>query len=85
MKINGVDVINNGYFAYDGCHKIYVLETDDDMENSIKTGYNVYPIKDIKNCYNNSCDLRFISNWSLDKTYVGQFEKYVKFEFDYNC
>ena len=26
MKINGKEVITNGKFAYDTCHKIYILE-----------------------------------------------------------
>lgn len=74
MKINGIEVVSNGYFAYDGCHKIYILENEKDLQESTKAGYIIYPITDLEEAYNNSCDLRFIYNWALDKVYVKQFE-----------
>lgn len=70
MIINGIEVVSNGYFAYDGCHKIYILENEKDLKESI--GYKIYPIKDLEEIYYNSCDLRFISSWALDKTYIEQ-------------
>ena len=33
MKINNVEVIGNR-FAYDGCHKIYVIENQEDEQKS---------------------------------------------------
>jgi hypothetical protein len=78
MKINGIKVQGN-LFAYEGCHKIYVLGSNDDFEQAVRYGYDIYPIEEIKKIYNNSCSLRFIHPWSLhDKyDYVGQFEKAV--------
>ena len=48
------------------------------IEHAIKTakeiGYDVYPIENLKEIYEHSCELRFISNWKLTKNYVTQFE-----------
>lgn len=79
MKINGIEVVGNK-FAFDGCHKIYVLEDMEDIEDMKNKGYNendMYDIKDIEKIYNLSCELRFIHNWKLTKTYVSQFEKAI--------
>lgn len=82
MKINGKQVIGNK-FAYDGCHKIYILEDKEDIEDVKNNGYNendIFDIKDIEFIYNTSCPLRFIRNWKLTKTYVSQFEN-ARFEY----
>lgn len=78
MKINGMEVKGN-FFAYDGCHKIYVLENRDEILEAESNDYEIFAIRDIENAYNNSCELKFINNWSLTTVYVGQFET-VKFE-----
>lgn len=78
MKINGKDVKTNS-FAYDECHKIYLIEDLEDREKALEADYNIYPINEIENVYNFSCELKFISNWKLNKTYVAQFEN-AKFE-----
>lgn len=36
-------------------------------------------ISDLIDTYRNSCELRFVRNWKLDKLYVGQYE-YATFE-----
>lgn len=79
MKINGIEVLGDT-FAYDGCHKIYICECQCDEEEAIKYDYDIYPIEMIEEIWNNSCGLRFISNWGLDKHYVPQFED-AEFEF----
>lgn len=73
MKING-NTVNAKFFAFDNCHKIYICESDKDVDDALITGYEVYPIRQIKNAYENSCPLKFISNWALDKYYVSQCE-----------
>lgn len=73
MKINGIELVGDS-FAYDGCHKIYIIENEIDRVDAIDSGYDFLPIRMLKETFYNSCDLRFIYNWSLDKTYVGQFE-----------
>ncbi len=71
MIINGENVTAKE-FAYDECHKIYILETDEDRHMAQEFGYDILPIESIKQVYEGSCPLRFISNWSLDTQYVPQ-------------
>ncbi|MBE6139316.1 MAG: hypothetical protein E7174_02265 [Firmicutes bacterium] len=73
MKINGIE-INAKKFAYDRCHKIYLLEDLKDEEDASYYDYEILNIKDLADTYKNSCSLRFISNWKLDKVIVKQFE-----------
>jgi hypothetical protein len=72
MKINNIEITSK-YFAYDGCHKIYLIESPLDKTDAKNSGYQVLPIEDLKETYKNSCSLKFISNWQLDKTIVSQF------------
>ena len=77
MKINNIDVTAR-HFAYDGCHKIYLLDNKEDIEEAKSYEYDIYPIKELKKSYWYSCGLRFISGWSPEfKTYVSQFEEAV--------
>ena len=77
MKINGIEVKGIGV-AYDGCHKLYILEDLEDVKQAKKLGYTIYDdVVYVEDLYVTSCELRFISNWKLDKTYVKQFEKAI--------
>ncbi len=77
MKINGKEVTAEK-FAFEGCHKIYVIDTPEEEAQALKYGYNIYPIEEIREAYEGSCSLKFISSWPLDTdefvSYVGQFE-----------
>ncbi|CAB5220024.1 hypothetical protein UFOVP232_28 [uncultured Caudovirales phage] len=64
-------------FAFDGCHKIYLLEKAGDEADAIDTGYDIFPISELQSAYDGSCGLRFISDWSLTKSFVPQFEDAV--------
>lgn len=75
MKINNKEVKTNNWFAYDGCHKIYILEDEDDFVKAKGLEYTILPIGMIQEVYKNSCPLRFINNWKLNTVYVEQFEK----------
>ena len=71
------DIIKNSgaeKFAFDGCHKIYLIESDEDEEEAIKNDYIIMPIKLLAATFDRSCGLRFIHSWKLDKTYIKQFE-----------
>lgn len=72
---NSYEIDSLSLFVYDGCHKIYIVEDQDDIE-SVKQTWRVdetfYNIDELPNIWNNSCPLRFISNWKLDKQYVRQ-------------
>ena len=74
MRINGKEVKTNGYYAFDGCHKIYIIEDFDDMQKAQEYEYQVLEIRTLPSVYYNSCPLRFINNWKLTKAYVGQGE-----------
>jgi len=76
MKINGIKV-KGEKFAYDDCHKIYIIETKKDEIEAFENDYIILPIEEIERVYNRSCGLRFIHNWKLNKTYVAQFENAV--------
>ena len=43
MKINDVEVLGNK-FAFDGCHKIYIIEDDNDYNEAVSYGYNVHTV-----------------------------------------
>ena len=67
-------------FAWDGCHKIYLLDNGDADKNG-KAGYKVLPVSELQRVWDQSCPLRFINNWALDKNYVPQcYEKPVTIE-----
>ena len=72
---NLVNTITDNKFAYEGCHKIYTIEDEADEEKAVKAGYKILNISELADTYKNSCGLRFINNWKLDKTYVKQFQK----------
>ena len=71
MKING-ELITAKKFAFDGCHKIYLVEDEDQEREAREMGYSIRPIKEIEETYGDACSLRFIANWELDRTYVRQ-------------
>ena len=73
MKINN-QTTDSKLFAYDGCHKIYLIESEEEKKEVEKTSYKIKPIEDLPEVFKNSCPLRFISNWSLTKQFVTQFE-----------
>lgn len=79
MKINGLRVTAKK-FAFDGCHKIYLIENGDEEAEALSYGYRILPIQELPQAYEDSCALRFISNWPLEKSendfidYVGQGE-----------
>lgn len=78
MKVNGKEIKTNGYFAYDGCHKIYICEDKADIETMRGYEYeNILPISELPKTWDLSCPLRFIQNVKLTTNYVRQFEDAV--------
>ena len=74
MKINGKN-IKAQLFAYDGCHKIYILETKNDIVAAANAEYRILPMRYIQETYAKSCNLRFIDFWNENKpSIVPQFE-----------
>lgn len=76
MKINGMP-ITASKFAFDGCHKIYLIETPEEEARLEGLGYNILPIKDLQETYEDSCSLRFISDSALTTEFARQFEDAV--------
>lgn len=79
-KVKKEYTITATHFAYDGCHKIYIIEDNEDKVNAIKYDYTIINIKELPKVWVDSCSLRFISNWKLTKQYVEQFNN-AEFEF----
>lgn len=77
MKINGKTVKTNGFFAYEGCHKIYICEDARDIRKMKKYGYDILPIASLREVYEGSCSLRFIDNAKLTTVYAPQCEEAV--------
>jgi hypothetical protein len=74
MKINSKEITAK-YFAYDGCHKIYLINNEEEMEDCLGNDYKVYPIDKLQEKFEKSCGLRFISHWNLEEEdLVKQFE-----------
>ena len=80
IKINETE-INAESFAFDGCHKLYVLNDRKEENEAKELGYNIYPISSLPKAFVRSCPLRFIDEWGGDfNTIVGQCSNKVVFE-----
>ena len=83
MKISNHEIKATHYF-YDGCHKIYLIETPQDKQHFLSIGYtedDIYPIDTIIDTYQNACPLKFISTCKL-ATIVPQCTNQVTFTTD---
>jgi hypothetical protein len=65
-------------FAYDGCHKIYLIADGDDLDEAKLYEYDIYPIERLESVFVGSCPFRFISSWKTKENYIEQCE----FEFE---
>ena len=75
-EVNGI-ITYAKEFAYDGCHKIYLIETPEDREEAFGYGYkeeDFFLMENLKAVFINSCPLRFISSFDLRTRFVEQFE-----------
>ena len=71
-------------FFYDGCHKIYLIETQQDKKEFFNKDWEeseIYPIAQLIDIYRNSCPLKFIDTCSF-KTIVPQAVSQVTFTTD---
>ena len=65
-------------FAWDTCHKIYLINTAKDRTDLLELEYDLFPIEELEDSYKESCALRFISNGDLTiPNVVSQFEEAV--------
>lgn len=64
------EVIDKGeikFFAYEGCHKIYLIENEEQLEEAKKYLYNIFSIDSLLEIYEDSCPWRFINFWDSNK------------------
>ena len=60
--------LNPNYkIAYDGCHKIYICENNEDMEEAKKRGFKIYELNELEDLFNKSCPLVFIYKMKIWK------------------
>lgn len=71
MIINGHKVTAKE-FAFDGCHKIYLINSDEDRKELVDNGYEIKPIKEIMEAYRDSCELKFIQEMTTFKNIIPQ-------------
>lgn len=76
MKVNGKEIKGIG-FAFDGCHKIYVVKNKQQAQQAQESGYYTYQMHHLPHMWANACPLRFISTWDLTDYYVHQSEQAV--------
>lgn len=70
-------------FVWDECHRIYLVENQNDIESVKQTWGDdtiFYNIDKLPKIWYKSCPLRFVYNWSGTKRYVEQ-GNYADFEF----
>lgn len=72
VAINGTKIWADE-FAWDDCHKIYIVTDQKSRDQLEGYGYDFHPISELVNAWNHSCSLRFISDASLGCIYVSQF------------
>ena len=60
------EVQNCREFAWDGCHKIYLITTQDEAAQAHGYGYDLLDISEIKRVYEESCPLKFIDFWDVE-------------------
>ena len=74
MKINNQET-HAQFFAYDGCHKIYLIDTEKQLQEFQGSRYQIKPISELKRTFDDSCGLRFVNSADLKITFVKQYEK----------
>lgn len=58
--------------AFDGCHKLYVLDTRTDVKEAGNSGYGIESTDDLPLLWKRSCFLRFVNSWGLDRDVIPQ-------------
>lgn len=61
-------------FGFDGCHKFYLVENEEDQRMLEELGYTIYKIDDLPRAWADSCPLRFIDSADLERVFVHQGE-----------
>lgn len=69
LQINNTVIDENAKsFVFDGCHKLYIIVTEDDKVKAKSYGYDEeIPIVELEDYWLKSCPLRFINYFNLDR------------------
>lgn len=83
VKLNKKSIKKATSFAFDGCHKVYLLTDKDDIK-TIKEeyGFIICPIEVLEETFKNTCGLRFVSWWNTLDSVIPQFTKNVIFTYN---
>lgn len=84
LKVGNFKIGNIKEFFYDDCHKIYLVEDENDKKEMFEKGWNeeeIHNIDALEFIFNISCPLRFINTCKLESV-VPQYRKKVKFTYD---
>jgi hypothetical protein len=60
LKING-HAVKATEFAWDGCHKVYLVTTPAGREQIVDCGYDMLPVSELPAVWERTCFLRFIN------------------------
>ena len=72
MKINGIET-QAKKFAFDGSHKFYLLEDEQDIIKAQSKGYKICDIENLEKTYFKcSRGMRFIQNYKLNTLFAKQ-------------
>lgn len=83
LKVGKWSVENALGFGYDGCHKIYVAESHEEIHSLKSSGFKIYPMNELEKTFAESCYLRFISWDDIEKPcIVPQCAKKVTFTYN---
>lgn len=78
MKINADDFLG---FVWDGCHKIYLIESDEDWKQcDTYSRTEMRPMDELPAVWAKSCPLRFISTYASLATIIPQGAPITKIE-----
>lgn len=71
---NKTTAIDGCAIAYDGCHKIYICQTEAEADDAEQSGYDIYDFNadELRALWLDSCDLRFIRTWASLESIVPQ-------------
>ena len=58
--------------AFDGCHKIYLIQSEDERCMMLDYGYEIHPLDKLQEIWDKSCPLRFIQTAGTLESVVHQ-------------
>ena len=53
-------------YAYDNCHKHYIIRNNKEMEEAKSYGYDIKPLCELPTTWSNSCGLEMIDFWDVE-------------------